>query len=245
MKYIIFIFLLGVSGCTSTYTIQSKEAQFIPIENIADDKSIEDKIKPYRDSLSNQMNEVIGKSEIEMKTGQPESLLGNFVSDMLLNDFHRQTHIPTDDSYFVLLNFRGLRAPLHQGDITTGNIFEIMPFENAIVIAKLKGGQILVMCEYLKNYGGQPFSHNFNLKIAEDSTFTVMLNSKPIDENKIYHVITTDYLSGGGDNMTFFQEASIKETNLKLRDFIIRYIQNETKSGRISNSQLDERMKYE
>jgi 2',3'-cyclic-nucleotide 2'-phosphodiesterase (5'-nucleotidase family) len=44
-----------------------------------------------------------------------------------------------------LLNNGGLRAILPLGNVTTRTAFQIMPFENTMVVIALKGEQILEM----------------------------------------------------------------------------------------------------
>ena len=51
-----------------------------------------------------------------------------------------------------------------------------------------------------------------------------MINGKTLDHNKVYYVVTSDYLSNGGDNMIFFKKG-VEKYNLdyKLRNIIIDY----------------------
>jgi hypothetical protein len=64
-------------------------------------------------------------------------------------------------------------------------------------------------------------------------TFTIDLNKKPknilvqgkpLEDNTIYYVVTSDYLSNGGDNMLFFKKG-VAQYNIdyKLRNIIIDY----------------------
>lgn len=246
IKYLIFILLVGVTACTSTLQLQSKDGKYIPVENIEEDKSIDDKIKPFRDSISKQMEVVIGKSEMEMKTGQPESLLGNFICDMLRFDIHRQTKIQADSTYFSILNTRGLRAPLPMGDIRVKNIFEIMPFENTIVLVEIKGEYLLEMVDFLAQVGGHPVSWDIKATLNKTGKSRILINGYEVQKNNLYHIITTDYLAQGGDNMEFLTKGKIiNETGVKLRDFIINYISMLNSIKYPCNSKIDGRMVYE
>lgn len=52
----------------------------------------------------------------------------------------------------------------------------------------------------------------------------VEINGKTIEDNKIYNVATSDYLSNGGDNMTFFRDSILKyDLDYKLRNLLIDY----------------------
>ena len=52
----------------------------------------------------------------------------------------------------------------------------------------------------------------------------ILVNNNPLDLDKIYYVVTSDYLSYGNDNMLFFKKG-IQKYNLdyKLRNIIIDY----------------------
>ncbi len=47
-----------------------------------------------------------------------------------------------------ILNHGGIRAILPKGNVTTRTAFEIMPFENTMVVIALKGEQILELVDY-------------------------------------------------------------------------------------------------
>jgi 2',3'-cyclic-nucleotide 2'-phosphodiesterase (5'-nucleotidase family) len=58
----------------------------------------------------------------------------------------------------------------------------------------------------------------------------IQIQGKPLDTNKIYYVITSDYLSNGGDKMDFFKKGTEKyDINYKLRNILIDYFK-ETKT---------------
>jgi 2',3'-cyclic-nucleotide 2'-phosphodiesterase (5'-nucleotidase family) len=235
------------TGCHTNYHVSEKKSGFIDVKNETEDESINKIILPYRDSLTGEMETIIGSSEMEMKTGQPESLLGNFVCDLVIQ-YNNGIKKLNDRQYYptmVLMNYRGLRSSLPKGEIKVKNIFEIMPFENALVYADLKGIDILEMSKYLVNVGGHPVSSNFSLIVEPDKSFHVSIDGNTIDTNATYTVITTDYLVNGGDNMSFFSNAVLKtETNYKLRDVLIDQIKSCTKREIKITSTLDGRITF-
>lgn len=242
---ILFLITFWV-GCRGGYVSTEKQSGFIEIKKEKEDPDISQMIQPYRDSIYEEMETVIGKSDEEMKSGQPESLLGNFCCDLMLNLISRnvlslEKNLPT----MTLLNYRGLRAPLPKGDIKVKNIYEIMPFENKIVFAKLTGKSILEMCRYLIDFGGHPVSANFKLTVKADKSFTAIIDGKEIDTNAIYQVITTDYLLNGGDNMLFFSKSLFKgESELKFRDFLMEEIKSLHNNGKTIKAEKDGRITF-
>jgi 2',3'-cyclic-nucleotide 2'-phosphodiesterase (5'-nucleotidase family) len=53
----------------------------------------------------------------------------------------------------------------------------------------------------------------------------ILVKGIPLDNNKIYYVVTSDYLSNGGDNMLFFKKGVAQyDLEYKLRNIIIDYL---------------------
>jgi 2',3'-cyclic-nucleotide 2'-phosphodiesterase (5'-nucleotidase family) len=124
-----------------------------------------------------------------------------------------------------LLNHGGIRAILPKGNVTSRTAFEIMPFENNLVVLAMKGEQIADIAAYIiKEKKPQPLS-GMTFTIAKDNTAkNIQIQGKPLDINKVYYVATNDYLANGGDNMSFFAKNIQKfDLNYKLRDVLIDY----------------------
>jgi len=247
IAYIILFLTTLFTGCQTNYVVSEKKSGYIFIKNESQDEEINKIIQPYRDSLTGEMETVIGISEMEMKTGQPESLLGNFVCELMIlyNKKNWEQGNQVNHPTIALMNQRGLRAPLPKGEIKIKHIFEIMPFENTINIVSLKGNVILSMAKFLVENGGHPVSSNFNLMVEKDKSFAVTIDGIPIDTNGIYTVVTTDYLFEGGDNMKFFKNHYSKtETQYKFRDLLIDMITYYSSEGIKISSKLDGRITF-
>jgi len=123
----------------------------------------------------------------------------------------------------VLLNYGGIRSILPKGNVTKRIAYNIMPFENSVVIIALKGSQIDSMINYLcVSKKAHPIS---KLKLSIDENYKLIdakINEKNIEHNKIYYVATNDYLYNGGDNMTFFKPNNgVHVLNYKIRNALI------------------------
>ena len=91
------------------------------------DSVMDDEIKPYRDSITQKMNKVIGVARRELSGGLPEGLLSNFVSDLILEECRLGSDSAAKPDVGII-NVKGLRVALQQGNITVGNIYQLMPF---------------------------------------------------------------------------------------------------------------------
>jgi len=148
-KYILHLsLLLSVTGCKQHYKLTDSKSENKQINNeLSTNDFSETIISPYRIELTSKMNEVINTSLIDMEIGAPEGLLGNFVCDLTYIKAKEISDKPVD---FCLLNNGGLRTSLPKGEITRGKIFELMPFENEIVIVELSGENMLDLIDYIK-----------------------------------------------------------------------------------------------
>jgi 2',3'-cyclic-nucleotide 2'-phosphodiesterase (5'-nucleotidase family) len=189
------------------------------------------------------MNEVLGRSDQELLKGLPESSLGDFVSDAVLKKTNENYPVVAAD--ICLLNNGGLRSQLPKGTITLGNVFELMPFENAITVLTLSGEKTKQLFESLVENNGAPFAGA--TVIAKGKKMTELkINGKDFDITKTYKVATSDYLAAGGDKYLFFNDPiKIEPLNYKLRDAIVDYIKDETKKGKTIKVEMDGRIKYE
>lgn len=231
LKHILLLYLsLLLIGCKQHYKLTDSKSVNKEINNeLSTNDFLETIISPYRVELTSKMNEVINTSLIDMEVGTPEGLLGNFVCDLTYIKAKEISIKPVD---FCLLNNGGLRTPIPKGEITRGKIFELMPFENEIVIVELSGKNMLDLIDYIKTKSlmsnsrkaGVPVS-GLRMIINKDEVSDVKIGMFAFDKSKNYRVATSDYLSNGGDHMDFFlNPISIENTGIKLRDAILTHI---------------------
>jgi len=244
VKFFLFLFPFSflLLSCSSKTKITSVVVSHVNMtDSISEgDAAIASLISPYKKELDLTMNEVLNTSEMAMLNDRPEGILGNFVADLSLKKAHEIDNAVD----FCLLNTGGLRTSLPEGEITRGKIFELMPFENELVVITLTGRKTKALFDYLSKVGGQPVA-GVKIGIEKDRPEIIYINKVLFDSTKIYKVVTTDYLANGGDKMDFFKEPiSRKLLNIKLRDAIIEYVVEEKENGRSINAKFDGRVYY-
>jgi 2',3'-cyclic-nucleotide 2'-phosphodiesterase (5'-nucleotidase family) len=145
-----------------------------------------------------------------------------------------------------MLNNGGLRTSLPAGAISKGKIFELMPFENMLVVLTISGAQMKNLLAYIGKSKGVPVS-GMQMKIdSEGGVKQVMIGGLPFDENKNYRVATSDYLAGGGDKMGFFKNPVSNELlSRKLRDALIEEMVMLQQQGKKLEPVLDKRISNE
>lgn len=223
MKNIILSWFLVflIFSCGSSDSTFRSEVK--PVNNEIEINSIiEKEIEPYRNELKDSMNVMLSKTRIDFIKSRPNGNLNNLIADIVFKAGMRRSrvHSIAMNNTICLLNYGGLRAPINQGAITIGSCFEVMPFENEIVIAKLNKEQVKEMVSVIRQAGGHPIS-NAKLFISEDD-YDLMVGSSDYLPEFLY-VITSDYLYNGGDNMSFFKGTKVIKTGLKIRDALIDF----------------------
>jgi len=140
-----------------------------------------------------------------------------------------------------LLNYGGLRYPLPKGPLTVGNVFQLMPFENEMVILELSGNQIDSLFRYIIASEGQPVAGCKIIKKHKD--YQAFINEKPFEISKNYIVVTSDYLADGGDKMSFFKNPiTYYRTGILIRDAMIEYIKEFQKENKTLKPNTEERI---
>jgi len=196
-------------------------------------------LQPYKKQVDEKMNLVIGRSAQTMRGHAPESLLSNFSADVYrkaASDFLKS------EVDIAIVNLGGLRTIVPEGDITVRKVFELMPFENELVILYLKGDKLNALCQYFASMGGEGVS-GLRFKIENNKAVEIRIGGKPLDANKLYSIATNDYLAGGNDKMValaLYEKRT--NTGIKVRNMLIDYIKSETAKGNEIRAELDGRI---
>ena len=129
--------------------------------------------------------------------------------------------------------------------ISKRNVFEVMPFENELIVLSMNGAVMKQLLNYIVSKGGVPVS-GLRMKIKNKEAADAMINNVPFDSTKTYKAVTSDYLANGGDDLAFLADIKQREyVNLKIRDAIIEHILQLTKDGKMIDPKLDGRISNE
>ena len=137
---------------TAQYEVTKVEGSMITIDSVWDttpNVKATEILKPYKEKVDAMMYEVIGTSAMKMDKGAPESLLSDLVAGVLQQAATQVLGKPAD---MGLVNMGGLRNILPEGDITVGDVFEILPFENSLCVLTMKGTDLRRLCEELQGW---------------------------------------------------------------------------------------------
>ena len=230
--------MLSLAGCALRYSpAHSTYAQHHVNQDSLSDRRIDSIVKPFRDSLTDKMNLVIGKSEMEITKAQPESTLGNFCADIFLAYARSKVHHEVIDA--CIINYGGIRLPgLPAGEITVGKIFELLPFDNLLVVNKVSGDSLQKACDAMAKAGGWPVS-GIRFTIVDGKAVDVTVGDHKLSPSRSYFIALSDYVANGGDNMSMLVSSHSYNTGILMRDAMIDFIRQLDKP---ISSQLDGRI---
>ncbi|MFT5862162.1 MAG: 2',3'-cyclic-nucleotide 2'-phosphodiesterase (5'-nucleotidase family) [Flavobacteriales bacterium] len=223
------ILLLGLQSCQKQgYALERIQGNSVNINNnIPSDSIINQFIAPYKESVDNEMDKVLAHTPkaLSKKDSKYNTAIGNMMADAVMEManpiFQKRTGYPF---HAVLLNYGGIRSGLNAGDITTRAAYEIMPFENEVVVVELSGYQMKELFAYLSRGAAHPIA-GMEVHLNADGTIRDgKVQGQEIIDNETYFVATSDYLQKGGDSMNFFAKPiSLLEIDYKIRNVLIDY----------------------
>ena len=196
-------------------------------------------ITPYKNQLDAEMNEVIGISEVELVKGSPQSTMGNWFADALLY----QAELLAGEVDFAIQNRGGLRInSIPPGPITKGKIYELMPFDNFLVIMETEGIIVKRMMKHIAEDGGWPVSKEVQLKVVNDQIDVLTINGQEVVDELTYQWALPDYIANGGSDCDWLVDEKRVNTGVMIRDAIIEHIRGLTALDKKISTSLDGRI---
>ena len=192
-------------------------------------------LAPIKEDLEKQLGAPIGYAPEALTVNRPECTMLNWACDALLAIAQKHCPNPVD---MAVVNIGSMRCEWAAGEITFRNVFELMPFDNELVVLTITGEEILRLCEIFATNNGEGVA-SLRLKARNGKVLQVEINGKSLEKDKTYTVATSDYLSQGNDGMLPLKNY-IKYWNSeeKIRDLYIEYI----KQVKVVQAKVDGRM---
>jgi len=245
---VLFITIIYLTSCQEkVYKLQSIQKQEVALsDSIPLNPTIDSIILPYRKSMQKTLEKVLAYNPklLSKKNGILETEIGNWLADLSMEVsepvFEKRTGHKID---FCLLNYGGIRAEIPIGDVAVQTVFEVMPFENELVVVKISKEKMNDMLTYLgKAKTAHPIS---GLRLVIDGMGQLKIatiQGKNIRNFENFWVLTNDYLLNGGDNMWFFQDPiEVVYLDYKIRNAVIDGLEKKD----TLRTQLDNRFQFD
>jgi len=205
------------------YTAKTNECKVISSEIIRNysgkttDEELTEIVQKWQAKTEDALSEKIGYCSQPIE--QSSVAMANMVCDSWLVSF--------PDADVSITNSGGIRQDIPQGEITLKTIVGLLPFENSIVLIELKGSELI---ECIDNYliGGMTTVGGYKLS---DGT--------PIEADKTYRVLTTDYLYSADDEFKVY-DTTAYNLSVNYRQPLIDWIKSlNTNENNPLNNYLD------
>ena len=228
-------------------------------KDVSPDKAAEDKLALYQAEVEKMKNTIIAKAEDDFCLvripGEKRSLIctpeqtakhGSDIATIVALSFLEQSKTAN----FALQNAGGVRADLAKGNVSIGDVYKILPFANKLVHVKMTGKEVKQALEESLDYtldpagstGAYPYAaglrYQVNLKAKSGSRVSQIQvknrnNHKwsPINKNRTYVVITSDFIASGKDGYALFakiqKEGRTEDTYLDYAQAFMDYIKTQ------------------
>lgn len=216
--------------------------QLIPVtarfpEEVLDRQMIEF-IAPYRQRIDSINSRVIAYSARELANDTRTGGLSNFTADMAFDygshkaDSLRNLNPDFPELDFAIMNVGGQRLKWLEGDITEGQVLTTYPFSNKLVIATLKGSDLIETMKIAAGKGGESISSQLLVVTDGENEPTVYLNSYEVDPDKEYTFATINYLFEGNDDLKPLANGTLLwEDDEEVATPILEYVKRKGNAG--------------
>ena len=223
------------------------------------DKDMNDYLGGIEALHADELNEVIGKVDFDMKinadsSGDSKKQISRS-EEVSLGDLVADAIRAAGNGEIGLINAGSIRADLFNGEITYGEVLNVLPFSADIIVKEIPGKNILDALELgvmhlpgkssiFLQVSGISFKVNAtfasSVEVTSDGTFKgvrgerrvydVKVGNVALDENKKYRISFDNYIAGGGDGFSMFSEfEEIASTSKTDNQAFITYITNDLK----------------
>jgi 2',3'-cyclic-nucleotide 2'-phosphodiesterase (5'-nucleotidase family) len=232
-------------GSTKTSTHASKT---LIDSSLPADPEVEKLIAPYASKVR-ELSVVIGTLKDELKKGSVgAATMGSFITDGMKSQATKRNN----SIVLAITNAGGMRkSSISPGQLSASDIFELLPFENALITVDLTGSQLLKLLENVTKardaQAGARINFRWNAQDRPEFISAKLIDpsgrEREIDPQGTYTIVTIDYLYKlGSGNYALLQDGkNMTPLNLTIRDAVMDYVKSETAAGRPIRSELDKR----
>jgi 5'-nucleotidase len=180
-------------------------------------------------------------TSIVTKAYRTESAEGDLLTELEL--------AARSDADVALSNGGALRADLPAGELTYGQLFEAMPFDNRFALVSVTGKQLAKMVRSnLRHAGGILSWSGLTAKATcngDSMQLAIEVRGKPIEPDRTYTILTSDFLASGGDGLfarVGLSPGSVRATDVIMRDAVADVLR--ARKGAIDPARLTRRLDY-
>jgi 2',3'-cyclic-nucleotide 2'-phosphodiesterase (5'-nucleotidase family)/glucan-binding YG repeat protein len=214
---------LGVVDVTfnADGVVVGHDGKLLDTKTFAEDPEAAAKVAELKAPLEEFKQTVVGSSSVVLdgeraNVRTKETNLGNLIADAMLAKANEVEH--TD---IAIQNGGGIRKSINEGEVTLGEVYEVLPFANLLVTMNLTGKEIWEALEHgvsgvatgegrFLQVAGLKFKYDASKPVGErvwEVNVKTAEGYAPIDLTKSYNVATNAFTANGGDGFTGLKNA--------------------------------------
>ncbi len=238
----IVLMLLAVTSVLSAQTFEYSWQRVRMDDTYESDRLLKvDEIVAAHQEEMGPMMEVLIYADEEIEKRQPESALSNLAVDFLR--YAAEPFIDNDYPTLSLTNFGGIRSNFPKGAIRVYDIYSTFPFDNAVVIAQIKGEYLLKIVERFAARERFEALGGVSIVVKDKKLEKFEVEGHPVEADRMYNLVTIDFLLDGGDRFRIADDAeSVQRTGIMMRDAAIKYLRELSEDGAVLTNGVEGRV---
>ena len=227
--------------------------ELLPTKEIT---AVSPRVKATTDSVQQLMREltqrVVCHSDVRLRILNEQGKQQVRMGETNLGDLVCDAYRIYSGADISLANGGGIRTEKHAGDLTYGDIADILPYDNNLWVVEVTGATIKELlrknCSFLPVEDGsfpQVSGLRFTVRVSDHAVLDIEVLNKetneyePLDEDKLYTIATIDYcVTGGGFYDVLKNSKVVQRFDILYRDVFVDFLEH-TLGGRISNDYLE------
>lgn len=193
------------------------------VDILAIDETVQKIVNKYEEELNPILSEIVATVDTELphdRSYNGVTVLGQFITKYMAE---------ISDVQIALTNSGGLRTSIDKGDITVGEMWDVLPFDNTLVTMNLKGSDLKRVIEHGIMNNNVGWIQYYGVNVYYDSskgygdriTSMRLLDGTKIEMDKYYSVVTNDFMYANGDNYDFTGATNVVDTQTPIRDALM------------------------
>ncbi len=209
-------------------------------ESFVEDPTIAADVATFAEPIEDLKNTIVGQTAVDLDGTRAvvrgaESNLGNLICDAMLAE------TAGEGTQICVQNGGGIRASIPAGDVTMGQVLEVLPYGNQIATFGLTGADVWAALENgvsqfeseagrFPQVGGLRYSFDPTQEVGARIVSVDVKNAvggyDPIDLGTVYKLASNDFMRGGGDGYDVFANNAIDpyDAGAVLADAVADYI---------------------
>ncbi len=207
---------------------------------VSEDTPTKDRIAELAAPLNEIRNKVVAQAADAIDGDRAncrtkECAMGNLVADAML------ARVKDQGVQIAIQNGGGLRSSIDAGEVTLGEVYTVLPFQNTLSTFEVKGSAIK---DALENAVAQYDDPDKDGRFAQVAGITFVINKGnatgeritdimvregdgfvPLDPEKVYGVVSNNFVRNGGDGYAMFKDAmNAYDFGPDLADVVVEYM---------------------